>query len=107
MESYFEKQEKRSNAEKEKSKKEMQEAAQGRLDLRKVLSMPEGQRLIFEIIKFSGAWSSPMKTSSEIYYLTGRADVGRFILEKLQKVSPTDYLKIMSMKIQEENENDN
>lgn len=107
MESYFEKQEKLSKAEKEKSKKEMQDAAQGRLDVRKVLSMPEGQRLLFEIIKFSGVWSSPMKTSSEIYYLTGRADVGRFILDKLQKVSPSDYLKIMSMKVEQENENDN
>jgi hypothetical protein len=107
LESYFEKQEKLSKAEKEKSKKEMQDAAQGRLDVRKVLSMPEGQRLLFEIIKFSGVWSSPMKTSSEIYYLTGRADVGRFILDKLQKVSPSDYLKIMSMKVEQENENDN
>lgn len=85
----------------------MQDAAQGRLDLRKVLSLPEGQRLLFEIIKFSGVWSSPMKTSSEIYYLTGRADVGRFILDKLQKVSPNDYLKIMAMKVEQENENDN
>lgn len=74
--------------------------AQFRLDLKKVLSGPEGIRIFYSILAATGVWETTVKTSSEIYVLSGKASVGFEILENVQKIAPESYLEIMKYKFE-------
>ena len=76
--------------------------AQFRLDLKKVLSSPEGVRIFYRILDTSGVWASTVKTSSEIYVKAGAAGVGFEILENVQKIAPASYIEIMKYKFETE-----
>ena len=79
-------------------------AAQFRLDLKKVLSMPEGVRIFYRILSSSGVWESTVKTSSEIYVRSGAASIGFEILGNIQKIAPDSYIEIMKHKLEVEKE---
>jgi hypothetical protein len=100
--SYFEESRIREDEERAAKKEAEMLAAQFRIDLKKVLSSPEGVRILYHIIDFSGVWTSVMKTSSEIYYRAGAASVGHELLEKIQKIAPDSYLEIMKLKFEKE-----
>ncbi len=74
------------------------EDAQERIDFKKTLQSPEGVRVLYGILVFSGVWLSTMKASSEIYMRAGAASVGFDLLEKIQKIDPEGYLRIMKLK---------
>lgn len=102
QESYFEKIE-RERLEKKASLEEVErEKARFRLDLKAVLRGPESTRFLYRILLSTGVWQSTMKTSSEIYYFSGRASIGFEILDLLQKEAPEKYLEIMKYKTESE-----
>lgn len=102
MVDYFEESRKRQESNDELSAASEKEAAQFRMDFKKCLQSPEMLRVFYRILEFSGVWMSPMKTSSEIYYRTGMADVGREILNNIQELGPEAYLEIMKIKFEKE-----
>lgn len=96
----FDRREKRKEQDAHDELQRSKAAAQFSLDLKKVLSSPEGIRIFYHILDSSGVWSSSVKTSSEIYVKAGAASVGFDILENVQKICPENYIKILQHKLE-------
>lgn len=63
-------------------------------DLRKILSIPEGRRLIWKILSETGIYRSSFTGNSETFYNEGRRRIGLFILEEIMKVKPEAYTQM-------------
>jgi len=82
-------------------------------DLKKVLSIVEGRRFIFNVLARAGIWKSSFTGNSSTFFLEGARSQGLFLLDHMMKVSPEkftqmiqeNYSEMMSLKKQEENKN--
>lgn len=63
-------------------------------DLRKVLSLPEGRRLIWKILAEAGVFRSSFTGNSETFYNEGRRRIGLFILNEIMTVKPEAFTQM-------------
>lgn len=64
-------------------------------DLRKLLSMPEGRRFLWNLLGFCRVYESIFEANSKIAYNSGQQDVGHFIQGLIIKARPEALLQMM------------
>jgi hypothetical protein len=75
-----------------KEEEKLQEA-----DLRKVLSLPEGRRLLWRILKTCHVFESIWHPSALIHYQAGQQDLGHQLMVWINEISPDMLTEIYQM----------
>lgn len=63
-------------------------------DVRAVMRIPEGRRLMWQLLAQTNVFDSIFVTSSEIYYRAGQQDIGHWIMKLIDKADPKLYLQM-------------
>jgi hypothetical protein len=58
-------------------------------DVREVLAIPAGRRLLWRLMKHCKVWESVWHPSALIHYNSGQQDVGHFLLTEISEAQPT------------------
>lgn len=64
------------------------------VDLRAVLALPEGRRLLWRLLQHAGVFRSVWESSAKIHYNAGRQDFGHFIMVDVMEAQPEAYLQM-------------
>lgn len=75
-----------------KEEEKLQEA-----DLRKVLSLPEGRRVLWRILKTCHVFESVWHPSALIHYMSGQQDLGHQLMTWINDISPETLLEIYQL----------
>jgi hypothetical protein len=78
----------------ESAKREKNQRSQELDDLQKILTMPEGRRVIWRFLEHTNAFASIWENSARIHYNAGRQDVGHFIIAEVEAAAQ-DALFVM------------
>jgi hypothetical protein len=65
-------------------------------DLRAVLDLPHGRRLLWRLMGEAGLFSTVWDPSSKIHYKAGQQDFGRYILLEVVAARPDAYPQMIS-----------
>lgn len=63
-----------------------------RADLKTVMQLPAGRRLIWRVLGWTHVFDSIFETSARIYYNSGRQDVGHELQQEIASAEPHLYL---------------
>lgn len=80
----------RNAAEKESLRREQELA-----DLREILGTPAGKRVIWRFLAHCGTFESIWEPSAKIHYLSGKQDVGHFLMAEIVEAMPEALLEMM------------
>lgn len=64
-------------------------------DMRKLLSMPEGRRLIWRYLDRCGVFRTSFDGSSRTYFMEGMRNVGLMLLTDLNEADPHAYVLML------------
>lgn len=80
-----------------------EEAAEARRqsDLRLLLTMPEGRRILWWILERAGTFQRPEVYSAQIHWLQGRAALGMEVMEAIETVNSAAVIEMMVVAKQE------
>jgi hypothetical protein len=76
-------------------KKEMFRREDQLNDLRKILSMKEGRRVLWRLLEQCRVFASVWEPSAKIHYNSGRQDLGHFIVSEIVEANDEAYLQMM------------
>jgi hypothetical protein len=76
-------------------KKEATRAEQQKLDLQRILEIPEGRRVMWRFLEHCGVYRSIFEPNSRIAYNSGMQDVGHFIQGAIFDARPDALLQMM------------
>ena len=65
------------------------------LDIKAVLSMPEGRRFIWRMLSFCKTFGSIWEQNAKIHYNSGQQDVGHFLMAEIIEAEPRALLEMM------------
>lgn len=79
------------------------EATQARRDsdLRLLLTMPEGRRILWWLLERAGTFQRPEVYSAQIHWLQGRAALGMEVWDAIETVNPSALIEMMVVAKQE------
>ena len=80
----------RESAERDKSRREKELN-----DIEKILSTPEGERFLWRLPGHCGTFESIWEPSAKIHYLSGKQDVGHFLMAEIVEAKPEALVKMM------------
>jgi hypothetical protein len=64
-------------------------------DICKIVSMPEGRRVLFAIFKETGVWRSSFTGNSTTFFNEGARNVGLVLLRDLMEAKPEAFNQMM------------
>jgi xanthine dehydrogenase iron-sulfur cluster and FAD-binding subunit A len=67
-------------------------AEQWAADVAAVMATMQGRRFVWSILAETHQFESIFRTSSEIYYLSGQQDVGKWLTKQVARLCPKEYL---------------
>ena len=65
-------------------------------DLKLLLSLVEGRRVLMRFLGRCGVHHSIMETNARIYYNAGQQDLGHWLLAEIGEADPKAYLQMMA-----------
>ena len=81
----------------EKDKKKQNSKRKKELsDWRKVLSLPEGRRIVWRLFGISGLYRDPMTGNSQTFYNIGAQKIGRWIQDEIFEANNQMFAQIQS-----------
>lgn len=66
-------------------------------DLNAVLSTPEGERVLYEIVSRCGIYQKSFTGNSETFFREGKRVVGLSVLDDIAKLAPTKFASFLTM----------
>ena len=75
-----------------KTEKQLRDEEKG--DLKKMLSLPEGRRLLWRLLEQCHVYGSIMETSARIYYNAGQQDLGHWLLDEIMEADTAAYVQM-------------
>lgn len=64
-------------------------------DLRKILSSVEGRRFIWRVLEHCRTFASVWEASARIHYLSGKQDVGHFLMSEVVEAKEDAFTEMM------------
>lgn len=80
---------------KEGSKKANQRRRKELADIKVILELPQGRRVLWRLMEQCNTFESIMEQSSRIYYLAGRQDLGHFLMAEIVASDEEALFKMM------------
>jgi hypothetical protein len=99
-------QEKQEKAKKKKVKAKAKALREQELnDVRAVMNTVEGRRFMWRVLGFTNLFASINRADNQIWYLSGKQDVGHFLQGEVTVAAPKAYLLMQSEAIEAEMKN--
>lgn len=89
---------------KKRDKKEIHKRVRDReiADIKKLLSIPEGRRVIWRILEESGIFKSSFTGNSTTFFNEGKRDIGLLVLEEVMKADMGKFTQMQSEFVNEQ-----